>query len=164
MAKTGPARKPAIERFCRMCKRDRKTDCWLWQGAVGKNGYGMGFSIVGGHGGKGVGAHRASYMIFIGPIPDDLFVLHKCDNRRCVNPKHLFLGTHQDNMNDMRRKGRGLQGEDISWSKLTEKDVIEIRKSYVPYRVTFKMLAEHYGVCMQLISMVVRREIWRHVP
>lgn len=76
-------------------------NCWLWQASIRTSGYGA-FNI----GGKNCYAHRISYEIHVGEISENLHVLHSCDNRKCVNPKHLFLGTHQDNMLDMKNKGR----------------------------------------------------------
>ena len=84
-------------------KVDRKTGCWLWMRALKGCGYGHKW-----YDGKYQSAHRISWSIHRGPVPEGLFVLHKCDVMRCVNPAHLFLGTHQDNMDDQRRKGRRL--------------------------------------------------------
>ena len=83
-------------------------DCWEWQKYVGKKGYGyMRLTDFGGKGRFKWRVHRLSYMIFKGDIPGGMFICHTCDNPCCVNPDHLFLGTHQDNMDDMNNKGRG---------------------------------------------------------
>lgn len=84
-------------------KVDKSGDCWNWTAArYHVNGYGC-FGLNG----KIQGAHRVAWQFIRGPIPRGMWVLHRCDNRLCVRPEHLFLGTHQDNMNDMWRKGRG---------------------------------------------------------
>ena len=83
-----------------------ESGCWLWVGHISKDGYGR-LRVAG----KKELAHRASYRAFIGEIPDTLLVCHKCDNPSCVNPNHLFIGTHQDNMNDKVAKGRQLSGQ-----------------------------------------------------
>ena len=81
-----------------------KSACWNWTGSLNEKGYGL--FRIGGRKGKAEKAHRVSWEMFNGPIPENLHVLHLCDNRKCVNPEHLFLGTHQDNMKDMMTKGR----------------------------------------------------------
>lgn len=95
--------------FYNKIKKDTATGCWIWQAAKYPNGYGL-YSYK-----KTLtGAHRASYRIHIGEIPDKMSVCHKCDNKACVNPDHLFVGTHLDNMQDMVSKGRsrrGIQGK-----------------------------------------------------
>lgn len=80
---------------------EKISRCWIWSLAKDKDGYGVAHK-----GKKNIRAHRISYEAFIGQIPEDMGVLHKCDNPSCCNPQHLFLGTNQDNMNDMVSKGR----------------------------------------------------------
>lgn len=94
---------PIKDRFERQVMRGLPSGCWLWTGSLTANGYGQ----IGRDGGGGVTyAHRASYEMHIGPIPDGLHVRHRCDNPPCVNPMHLELGTHADNMRDMASRGR----------------------------------------------------------
>ena len=99
---------PYEQRIKLFCEEDKTTGCWQWIRARHKAGYGaIGWTIRG----KIVRyAHRASYELFVGPIPDDVLVCHRCDNRLCINPQHLFLGTWKDNYDDMVQKGRGITG------------------------------------------------------
>lgn len=83
-----------------------KDKCWEWLGYIDRYGYGC---ISHGETNRRLRAHRVSWNIFVGSIPDGVDVLHKCDNRKCVNPNHLFLGSHEDNMRDMAQKGRQAQ-------------------------------------------------------
>jgi len=138
----------------------QENGCWLFMGHLDSRGYGC-FSAEG-----FIRAHRYSYFKHNGPIPDGLHVLHKCDVRNCVNPEHLFLGTHADNMADMGKKGRtGVRiGEEHHKAKLTETQVVEIRKRYVPRKVTLKFLAEQYGVTHAMIGYIVRGANWKHIP
>ena len=85
-----------------------ETGCWEWQGAMYPNGYGA-LKVDG----KVIGAHRVSYEAFTCDIPQGMFVLHSCDNRRCCNPAHLSVGTHSDNMRDMHAKNRGRPPKDV---------------------------------------------------
>ncbi len=95
-----PAR-PVAERFWE--KVDKSGDCWLWTASRQEAGYGR-FVVT--KGSSPVGAHRLSYELEVGPIPDGLQVLHRCDNPACVRPSHLFVGTQADNIEDMHAKGR----------------------------------------------------------
>lgn len=113
-----------------------------------------------------VAAHRYSWEITYGPIPDGLFVCHHCDNPRCVRPDHLFLGTPLANARDMARKGRkaivSLPGERHPGSKLTDDAVREIRRRRSLGETTRRLGAE-FGVSGPLISYIANRKAWRHV-
>jgi len=98
-------RVPIKERLLNKMKINSETGCWEYTGYIAKVGYGR-ISFKG----KQQWVHRVAYTVFIGLIPTGLLVCHKCDNRKCINPHHLFTGTHQDNMDDMIRKGRGNSG------------------------------------------------------
>lgn len=113
-------------------------------------------------------AHRVSWELHRGPIPPGLFVLHKCDTPPCVNPDHLFLGTQQDNLADMRAKGRSRrgevpQGEEHPDAKLTAEDVRIIKFAYACGGAFQATIGEVFGVSQAVISAVVRRQIWKSV-
>lgn len=105
--------------------------------------------------------HRISYEYNIGPIPDGLLVLHECDNRPCVNPEHLFIGTDADNVADMDAKGRRcvLRGSENGMAKLVEDDVRAIRAA----TTSGILLAAQYDVSPSLISLIRLGRVWRHV-
>lgn len=103
MPKLGSTIRPMMDRFFSKVHMVPEAGCWIWAGCIsGETRYGA-FMLSRG---KQMGAHRASWIIHRGPIPEGMFVCHKCDTRECVNPDHLFLGTHTDNMQDCSRKGR----------------------------------------------------------
>jgi len=116
--------------------------------------------------GRQIGGHKFSWELHNGPVPEGLFVLHKCDNTMCVNPDHLFLGTTQDNSDDMVSKGRSARGSKHGNAALTEKDVRNIRKRYKRtsyHKSNTRELALEFGVTDSVILAIVRRTVWTHV-
>jgi hypothetical protein len=142
------------ERF--LAKIVKTDNCWEWQGHLTK-GYGR-F-----HMGKSWVSHRAAYTLLVGEIPDGMHVLHRCDNRRCCNPEHLFLGTNADNMADKAAKGRvpDMTGAKNPNSRLTEKDIEDIRALYATGTKTQKEIGKMYGVTQVCISQVVTGLHWK---
>ena len=135
------------------------SGCWIWEAATIENGYGH-FRFHG----KQLKAHRASWIIYNGPIPTGMFVCHKCDNRACVNPHHLFLGTCADNNADRDAKGRGSdrRGSKHHMVKLSESDVSSIRLMTAQGR-THLSVAKEFGVSRSLVGMIFNRKVWSHV-
>lgn len=144
---------PLAERFW---SRVRKGDgCWEWTGEVRATGYAR-IRVNG----REETAHRASWLIHNGPIPAGMVVCHTCDNRICVRPDHLFLGTQAENVADRDAKGRAARGERQWKARLTEQDVRYIRASgKTAYR-----LAKDFGMDKSTIQAVLNRESWKHVP
>lgn len=131
-----------------------ESGCWIWGKTIASDGYGK-ISIKS----KQQPAHRISYEFFNGEIPENMMVCHKCDNRSCVNPAHLFLGTHQDNMSDMTKKKRQAHNESHGASKLTEQQVIDI---YLSDKTQLE-LANEYGVTRRSINYIKNGKNWRHL-
>lgn len=130
------------------------TGCWLWTAST-RGGYGA----INVDGSKL--AHRLSWELHVGPIPEGLHVLHRCDTPSCVNPDHLMLGTHQDNMTDKMQKGRhvSVKGSAQGTSKLTEEQALEIYHAEGLQRE----IAEQYGVAQSRVSAIKLKKIWRHI-
>jgi hypothetical protein len=161
-----------INRFLSKIDIKSEDQCWNWKKGTSTFGHGQ-FWLKD----KGCRAHRISYMIKYGSIPKDKLVLHKCDNPRCVNPNHLFLGNQDDNMKDMVSKKRSLigdrnptrtnpeclaRGSKNGFAKLTESKVLEIRRLYHnPY--SQRQLAKLFGVTQPCIKIIVKRQGWKHI-
>lgn len=150
-------RSDPVPRF--WAKVKKTEECWEWTAALSSTGYGqIGVNR------KLIFAHRFSYVLHYGNIPEGLFVLHKCDNPKCVNPDHLFAGTQTDNMQDCSKKGRhahtSTKGEKCGASKLKEKDVIEIRS--MGHMGSYKLSAI-YNVAQCTIRRILARTTWRHI-
>ena len=144
--------------------------CWEWLGGKRGNGYGA-ISIMTNGKKRSYPAHRITYQIFCGPIPSGMLVCHNCpgkDNRACINPKHLWLGTYSQNIRDAIKKGtfnytsrtRGSRHQD---AKLTEQQVIEIRAKHAIGQFNRHQLAKEYGVKPCSISNIIARRKWRHI-
>lgn len=153
--------------------------CWEWTAHCIPKGYGH-FRI----GNKMHRAHRLSYELHVGLVPDGMMVLHQCDNRRCVRPDHLYLGTQEDNTRDMIERNRQATGDRVGTRRrmlqtkvlppvtprkrnsggrrLTEADVIEARRSFAE-GAKLRDLAERYGVAISTLSHAITRRTWRHL-
>ncbi len=142
-------------------RRVKVTDdgCWEWQGHILHNGYGQA-SV----GGKLFRAHRLSFSLFCGDIPEGILVLHKCDNRKCVRPDHLFLGSHSDNMQDCVAKGRIARsiGESNPAAKLTYSQVHGIKVRALAGEPV-RYIAEEFGVSQSLVRQIRSGKKWGHV-
>ena len=141
------------------------TSCWSWRKVL-PLGYGACYML-----GERF-AHRVSWILHNGPIPDGLFVLHKCDVRNCVNPDHLFLGTKSDNRQDQIRKGRQPRGwkrkkntqigENHPLAKIRDKDVVDIRAKLAAGQ-SGASIAREYGVSPGMIYHIAKGRAWTHV-
>jgi len=154
------AGKSTVRRFWDKVDRGDDDECWEWQACVESQwGYGQ-FSVDG----DARSAHRVAYKLEKGSI-GDMFVLHTCDNRTCVNPNHLYLGTHEDNMNDRDERGRTYsgKGEDNSFSSLNDDEVAVIKWKIQETQITLKEIAGEYGVSLSAVGEISRGSTWTHV-
>lgn len=134
-------------------------ECWEWRGKKKAEGYG----VVTNRGAE-IYAHRMSWERFNGAIPDGLCVLHKCDNPKCWNPKHLFLGTHLDNIKDKVAKGRQPKGDKHPWAKLNSSQVAEIKIAILSGAETMTSIASRYHVGRSTIKDIRNGNTWRDIP
>lgn len=151
----GHRESPPIEE--RFWMKVNKTDgCWLWMGGKDGDGYG-GFWLEG----KPISAHRYSYQLNIGPIPEGLLVLHTCDQPACVNPAHFFLGTKKDNAIDREQKGRSRdsRGEKQGAAKLTE---VKVRQIFQDSKngMSQKKIADKHAIHPSSVSKVLLKQVW----
>lgn len=149
-----------IDRFWSKVDKKGDDECWNWLAGLDKLEYGqfrLNYKIE--------KAHRCSLFLEKGEGPvDKPLALHLCkQNRKCVNPNHLYYGNHQDNMNDKKKDGTQNKGESQGSSKLTEVQVREIRQKYIPREYTQKKLAEEYGVTHDQISRIINNKYWKHL-
>lgn len=132
---------------------------WKWVGGKSKNGYGHLW-----YKGKTLSSHKISYLIHKGEVPAGMCVLHSCDTKDCVNPEHLHLGTRADNNRERAERGRNRNqnGEKNNGSKLTRKQVLEIRKRHKNGAIQ-RQLSKEYGVSPCQINLIVKRINWKHI-
>jgi hypothetical protein len=140
----------------------KTSGCWKWIAAKYHDGYGIFWD-----GERHSRAHRVAYSLFIGEIPEGMLVCHHCDNPACVNPKHLFLGTIQDNVNDRCNKGHStggsLRGENSPSHKYTEDKIKLIRGLYDTGRFSQRDLAKKLNIPRSTIKNIVNRDTWKHI-
>lgn len=149
------SRKNLKDRFNNSYQVDTDTGCWIWT-RFSHKGYGRAHAN-----GHNIRAHRLSYELHVGPIPEGACVCHRCDVPSCVNPDHLFIGNHEENMKDMVSKGRGRGriGTKHHSAKLDDTKVRKIRMDSRPCKV----VAIEYGVDWSTIRDIKSRRSWRHV-
>lgn len=160
---------PLGVRFWRYVAAGNADECWEWKGTT-SNGYGR--ILKGGRGSGAIAAHRVSWELHRGPVASGLVVCHRCDNRRCVNPDHLFVGTQSENILDCVAKGRHprtarpectARGERHGSAKLTEAQVQEIRHTIANQGdAARKELAKKFGVHISTINSAASGKSWAH--
>lgn len=149
------------EKFWGLVYPEPNTGCWLWAGRHDAKGYGRGHF----HNRTIQLAHRYAYLLWYGVLPNDLCVLHKCDNPACVNPYHLYLGDQRQNNidRDSRKRQKTKHGTEHKLAKLTDSQVVEIRTIYNPKQYPSRKLAKMYGVSQRKVLDIVTNKSWRHL-
>lgn len=161
------AEEPISVRFSRKVDRRGPDECWPWTGSIANTGYGQMSKRRPDGKWTMVNSHRLSWQVHNGEIPVGLEILHRCDNRLCCNPAHLFLGTQADNIADMVGKQRHAFGEGSGRVKLTQAQVMEIKAALEPYaggrvrRGVVRDLAERFGVSRAAVCLIGKGKNWR---
>jgi hypothetical protein len=149
--------------WAKVNKLPEENGCWVWTASQDKDMYGK-FRIHDAGKSIDVRAHQYSWQLYIGrPVPKSMVICHKCDKPYCVNPYHLFIGTTQDNTQDMVDKGRQAKGETQYCAKLTETKVKEVRTLFATGKYTKKQIADMYGVASTTIWKLLTGQSWTHV-
>lgn len=145
--------------FWKFVKKGEEKECWVWSGFKRPTGYGTNYGM------SEPRAHRMSWALHNGPIPEGLCVCHRCDNPPCCNPAHLFLGTVGDNMRDRTQKGRQFIrcGELAAKAKLTAVDVLAIRLRSGRGDSNRAIAQDYPSVQTKTIRRIVKRETWNHI-
>lgn len=163
------ARLSFIVRFMTKVAVRPDPDCWLWTACLDDKGYGR--IGLGGKHGRAMQAHRASWLVFLGEIPEGLCVCHRCDVPKCVNPAHLFLGTQTENHADMVRKGRNalgvraapknpVHGEAI-WCAVLTADAVRAVRQRIAGGLTQSAVAREFGVSRSTVQLIAAGKTWR---
>jgi len=147
------------ERFSEKWELNKTNNCWEWTASCTPNGYGQ---IKRPHERGQIPAHRLSYLIHVGDIPDGIYVCHTCDNRKCVKPSHLFLGTADDNAKDMVRKNRHTHGVTGHNVKLNDNKVRRIHSLYES-GISQGDIAKSFGVTQGTVWKILHGHKWKHV-
>lgn len=149
------------ERFWEKINIGNEDECWEWTASCSSDGYGQMWrgKDIKGH----LSSHRFSWELHNGRIENGFFVLHKCDNKLCVNPNHLFLGTQLDNIRDMDMKGRRVSaqpyGENSGTCKFTDEKIRQIREKYSTGQYLVRELSDEFGVSTSHVSAIVHNKI-----
>ena len=161
----GRPAKPLSERFLQKYRVDLATGCWLWTDHVDEDGYGI--IWVGGKK-RTKRAHRVSLELRGETIPQDTLVCHTCDTRHCVNPRHLYVGTNQQNIADMVRRGRSAtainpQPEELNGRAKIGKDDVRTIRSLHAAGVQTKTLQKRFSLCRTAVQRIVSGKAWAHI-
>jgi hypothetical protein len=150
---------PERERFWSKVDIKGLFDCWEWKGRKDIGGYGF-FTFRS----KEQKAHRVVWILTYGEIPEGMQINHKCDNRGCVNPAHLYIGTQKDNVADMYSRGRQvvLAGSKSAVARLTEQEVLAIRVLFQT-EITKADLARMFNISESSIRFIIQRKTWKHI-
>lgn len=138
------------------------NECWEWTKRLNDHGYGLTYVK-----GKQVFVHRVAWKKVFGKIPKGLCICHSCDNRKCFNPDHLWLGTHLENMQDMASKGvlliHAARGEKQANAKFTDQQIKLIREEYSNNNISIRSLAKKNFVCYSTMHCILTRKTWKHI-